>query len=202
MKPIMRVFASAFVPSRFTVAALFALALGSITRIAAAQAPTRTAPEIAPSRDQQYPVVADVKSIDGIMRAFYEVVSTAAGARPNQQRDASLHAPDAQIRLSRITREGRPDLQLLTLPQLHASDSTVRKQAFYEREIHRIIERFGSTAHVWSTYVTSRTPHGRAVNRGISSVQLYFDGTRWWITGWTNEDERNGHPIPARFLPR
>ena len=136
------------------------------------------------------------------MRAFYEVVSTAAGARANQPRDASLHAADAQIRMNRVTPDGRPALELLTVPQMHANDRTVREQAFYEREIHRIIERFGSTAHVWSTYVTSTTPNGRAVNRGISSVQLYFDGTRWWITGWTNEDERNGHPIPARFLPR
>ena len=48
-----------------------------------------------------YPIPADVESLDGIIRAFYEVVSTPAGGSPDQKRDASLHAPGAQIRLSR-----------------------------------------------------------------------------------------------------
>jgi hypothetical protein len=166
-----------------------ALAVLSTTAIAQASAP-------------QYPLADDVRSLDGMLRAFYEVVSTPAGARPNRLRDASLHAPDAQIRLSRQNPDGRPALQVMTLAELHARDGGVRKQAYYEREIHRVTQRFGNIVHVWSTYVTSHTPNGASVDRGISSVQLYFDGSRWWITGWTDEGERPGNPIPAEFLPR
>jgi len=149
----------------------------------------------------QYPLAADVQTLDGMIRAFYEVVSTPAGARPNRERDASLHAPGAQIGLSRPTPDGRPALQVMTLAELYERAGGVREQALYEREIHRVTQRFGSIAHVWSTYVTSNTPQGAPVDRGISSVHLYFDGSRWWITGWTDEGERPGHPIPATFLP-
>jgi hypothetical protein len=89
----------------------------------------------------------------------------------------------------------------MTLPELYERVGGVRKEALYEREIHRVTQRFGSIAHVWSTYVTSNTPNGAPVDRGISSIQLYFDGSRWWITGWTDEGERPGNPMPAAFLP-
>jgi hypothetical protein len=156
---------------------------------------------IAQASAPQYPVAADVQSLDGMIRAFYEVVSTPAGARPNRERDASLHASGAQIRLSRTNADGRPALQVLSLAELYELVGGERKQAYYEREIHRVTQRFGSIAHVWSTYVTSDTPSGAPVDRGISSIQLYFDGSRWWITGWTDEGERPGSPIPAEFLP-
>ena len=116
----------------------------------------------------QYPAAADVQSLDGMIRAFYEVVSTPTGARPNRARDASLHAPGAQIRLSGPNADGRPALQVMTLPELYERVGGVRKEALYEREIHRVTQRFGSIAHVWSTYVTSNTPNGVPVDRGIS----------------------------------
>jgi hypothetical protein len=69
-----------------------------------------------------YPVSADVQTIDGMIRAFYEVVSTPAGERPNQARDASLHAPGTQIRLSLPTPDGRPAVQLMTLAELYENE--------------------------------------------------------------------------------
>jgi hypothetical protein len=89
----------------------------------------------------------------------------------------------------------------MTLAELYERVGGVREPAFYEQEIHRVTQRFGNIAHVWSTYVTSNTPSGARVNRGISSIQLYFDGSRWWITGWADEGERPGSPIPPAFLP-
>jgi hypothetical protein len=149
-----------------------------------------------------YPIPADVASIDGIIRAFYEVVSTPAGGTPDQQRDASLHAPGAQIRLSRPKPDGTPHMLVLTLDELHARFGGIQKKALFEREVHRVTQRFGSLAQVWSTYVTSATPNGPTIDRGISSIHLYFDGKRWWITGWFDEGERPGSPIPSEFILR
>jgi hypothetical protein len=149
-----------------------------------------------------YPIPADVESIDGIIRAFYEVVSTPAGGSPDQKRDASLHAPGAQIRLSRPKPGGAPDLVVLTLDELYAREGGPRKEAVFEREIHRVTQRFGSIAHVWTTYVLSRTPNGSPIERGIASVHLYFDGKRWWITGWLDEGERPENVIPSEYVPR
>ncbi|MGH2618532.1 MAG: hypothetical protein ACRDJC_25150, partial [Thermomicrobiales bacterium] len=55
-------------------------------------------------------------------------------------------------------------------------------------------------AHVWSTYVVSDAQDGTPTGRGINSIQLYFDSTRWWITGWIFDVERAGSPIPRQFL--
>ena len=148
-----------------------------------------------------YPIPADVETIDGIVRAFFEVISTPAGARPDQARDASLHAPGAQIRLSRQKPGVGPDLAVLTLEQLYEKFGGPRPKNHFEREIHRVTQRFGNIAQVWSTYVTSDTPEGTPIDRGISSIHLYFDGKRWWITGWLDEAEYPGNPIPSDFLP-
>ena len=49
---------------------------------------------------------ADVATIDGIMRAYYEVVSGPAGAAPDRVRDESLHMPGAHVGLARQTPGG------------------------------------------------------------------------------------------------
>ena len=149
-----------------------------------------------------YPIPADVETIDGIVRAFFEVISTPAGDRPDQARDASLHAPGAQIRLSRQKQGVGPELSILTLEQLYEQFGGPRPKNHYEREIHRVTQRFGNIAQVWSTYETSDAPAGTPIDRGISSIHLYFDGKRWWITGWLDEAEYPGNPIPSEFLPR
>jgi hypothetical protein len=76
----------------------------------------------------------------------------------------------------------------------------VRDVAFYEWELSRRVERFGMIAHVWSTYAASDRPGGPARSRGINSIQLYFDGARWWVMGWIYDREREGNPIPAEYL--
>jgi hypothetical protein len=48
----------------------------------------------------------------------------------------------------------------------------------------------------------SATPNGPATDRGISSVEWYYDGSRWWITGWSDEGETVTRRIPAAFLPK
>jgi hypothetical protein len=150
----------------------------------------------------QYPLSADVESLDGIIRAFYEVVSTPAGALPDRGRDASLHAPGAKIQLSHLPASGVPALEVLTLNELYDRYyGAPRDKPFYEREIHRVTQQFGNIAHVWSTYVVSDTPGGAPRGRGISSIHLYFDGLRWWITGWMDEGEHAGRPLPSEFLP-
>ena len=148
-----------------------------------------------------YPIPADVETIDGIVRAYFEVISTPAGGRPDQARDASLHAPGAQIRLSRQKPGVGPVLSVLTLEQLYEQFGGPQPKNHFEREIHRVTQRFGNIAHVWSTYVASDTRDGAPIDRGISSIHLYFDGKRWWITGWLDQAEYPGNPIPSDFLP-
>jgi len=55
--------------------------------------------------------------------------------------------------------------------------------------------------HAFSTYEERRAADGPVVGRGINSIELFWDGTRWWIASavWFDEDAQ--HPIPPEYLP-
>ncbi len=144
----------------------------------------------------------DVATLDGIIRAYYEVVSGPAGESADRQRDMFLHHPDALVGMVGLDADRRPALHTMTLAEYHDRFGGPRSEPFYEWEIHREVMRFGSIAHVWSTYVESDAPDRDPAGRGINSITLYFDGERWWITGWIYDSERADNPIPAEYLPR
>lgn len=143
-----------------------------------------------------YPLTKDVATLDGIIKAYYEVVSGPAGPKQTE-RDKSLHHPMANVMVSGITRSGEPFLRAMTLKEFHAN---VPQDAFYESEIHRVTETFGNITHVWSTYESRDQLNGPVTGRGINSIQLYFDGERWWILNWIYDSERTGNEIPLKYL--
>ena len=73
---------------------------------------------------------------------------------------------------------------------------------FYEREAHRVVERYGHIAHAFSTYESRRAPGEEPFVRGINSFQLYWDGKRWWVVTIYWNDEMTAGKIPAQYLPK
>lgn len=144
---------------------------------------------------------ADVGTLDDIIRAYYEVVSGPAGEAADRDRDFSLHVDGALVGLPGRDAEGNPRLNVMSLGDYHDRAGGPRSQPFYEREVHREVHRFGNVAQVFSTYESSREPEGAAFTRGINSIQLTWDGTRWWIVSWIFDQEREGLDVPARYLP-
>jgi len=126
---------------------------------------------------------ADVTSIDGIIRAYYEVVSGPAGERADVARDRSLHHPRAWVAIAGADTSGRPVVRVMTLEEYHGSNAP-RRQPFWEWETDRVVQRSGNMAHVWSSYASARSPGGEPFARGVNSITLFHDGERWWIMGW------------------
>jgi hypothetical protein len=125
----------------------------------------------------------DVKTIDSILEAYYDVVSGPAGSTVDVSRDSMLHHPDAWIAISYIDERGKPQVSVTSLLEFHGENSP-RKEGFYERETKRIVQRHGNMAHVWSHKEVSATPEGKAHTKGVNNITLFHDGTRWWIMGW------------------
>lgn len=141
---------------------------------------------------------ADVVSIDAIIAAYYEVVSGRAGAAPDIERDRTLHRPGARVAITGVDGSGTPTIFAGTLEDYYDRVGRApRVQGFFEREIDRQIQRFGNIAHVWSTYEYRVQEDGPVSGRGINSIQLWHDGSRWWITGWFFDSERAGNPLPG-----
>jgi len=75
------------------------------------------------------------------------------------------------------------------------------RTGFRERELYRKTYRYGNIAHVYSTYESLSGLHGENRERGVNSIELYFDGKRWWIESAIWQIEDKNHPIPADLLP-
>lgn len=149
--------------------------------------------------NKSYPHKKDIQSIDGIIKAYYELVSGPKGAPRQTERDKSLHHPNALIVYTGENKEGKPYAKAMTLDEFH-SDTKTYEKGFYESECHRKVEKFGNIAHVWSTYETRFEENGEVMRRGINSIQLYNDGKRWWIMSWMFDGERDDNPIPNSYI--
>ncbi len=132
---------------------------------------------------QQHVRPEDASTIDGIMRAYYEVVSGPPGESADLERDRTLHHQDAWIAIAGVDGTGNPVVNLMTIDEYHG-DNAPRRQGFWEWETDRVTQRSGNMVHVWSSYASARTQHGEPFDRGVNSVTLFYDGTRWWIMGW------------------
>ena len=97
--------------------------------------------------------------------------------------------------------DGKPVADIVTHQEFADASSGLEEQGFSEREIHRVTEKFGNIAHVWSTYESRRTADGPVIARGINSVNLFWDGQRWWIANAVWQNETKEHPIPKEYLP-
>ncbi len=148
------------------------------------------------SKESIYPLKEDVETIDGVMKAYYEVVSGPADQARQWVRDNSLHHPNALIVFTGKGNDGKPYAMAMNLNEFH-SDTESYKNGFWESEIHRKTEKFGNIAQVWSTYKTIRG--NGAISKGINSIQLYNDGNRWWIISWMFDSERKGNKIPKAY---
>jgi hypothetical protein len=143
----------------------------------------------------------DVATIDGILKAFYEVVSGAPGAPRQWSRDRSLYIPGVRFVSNGVGKDGKPRSKVMSHQEFVDGSDAMLAEGFDEREIHRVTERFGNIAHVMSTYESRKTKDGPVTERGINSIELVWDGSRWWIAGAIWDEERPGTPIPKEYLP-
>jgi len=163
------------------------------------------APTISPTHvpvPSATPRAEDVATIDGMVRAYYEVISGPAGQPRQWSRDRSLYIDALRFVAVDADAQGRPRPRILDHQgYVDASDSPLMRRGFFEKEIHRVEQRFGPIAHVFSTYETRKTPDGPLIGRGINSIELFWDGKRWWIASAIWDEERPDNPIPKEYLP-
>ena len=148
---------------------------------------------------------SDVSSIDAIIAATYDVISGPAGKKRDWDRERSLFISGARL-IPTAVEAGRNDVDLA--PQIldiegyiARAESFFAGQGFYEKEIARRTEQFGHIAHVWSTYESRHNADDpEPFMRGINSIQLFNDGSRWWIVSIYWQHESAVHPLPDRYL--
>jgi hypothetical protein len=141
----------------------------------------------------------DVSTIDGIIKAFYETISGGKDVPRQWPRDRTLYTSDIRF-VAMSERAGKIRASVMDHNQyISGSNDFFVTEGFTEREINRVTRKFGNIAHVFSTYEFT-TEDGKIKGRGINSIELFWDGTRWRISAVTWDEERAGNPIPKEFL--
>ncbi len=148
------------------------------------------------------PKPGDVDSIDAILAAMYAAPAGDPGQAREWDRYRALFVPDARMIAARPGAEGSSLAMYMTIGSyIDANRKYFEKGGFHDKEVARRVQEFGNIAHVWSTFESrQRAADPQPYVRGINSIQLLNDGTRWWIVNIFWEFERPDRPIPERFL--
>ena len=144
----------------------------------------------------------DVSSPEAIVAAVYDVISGPAGQKRNWDRMRTLFAPDARMIPTGKRPTGESTRRVLTVEEyITGSGPRLEKDGFFEMEIGKKTEQYGNIVHVFSTYESKRTlKDEKPFMRGINSIQLWYDGKRWWVITILWQSESEDTPIPAKYI--
>ena len=144
----------------------------------------------------------DVSSPEAIVAAVYDVISGPAGQKRNWDRMRTLFVPDARMIPTGKRSPGESTRRVLTVEDyITNSGPFLEKEGFFETEIGKKTEQFGNIVHVFSTYESKRTlKDEKPFMRGINSIQLWYDGKRWWVITIFWQSESHDTPIPEKYI--
>ena len=151
---------------------------------------------------------ADVATLDALIETVYAVISGPATEERDWDRFRSLPPPEARLVPTGATPDGPRVARVMSVDDYVELGSRTFREApifqgkgFYEVEAARRTERYGSIAHVWSTYESRLDPSEAPFARGINSMQAFWDGERWHMLSIFWHQEGEDTPIPVPYLP-
>lgn len=145
----------------------------------------------------------NVATLDATVKTLYSVISGEKGEERNEELLRYLFHPQAKLIASGKRKNGDYGARYVTVDDY--ADKSLKwmvENGFYENELHRVVERFGPIAHVFSSYETFYTKNDKKpFMRGINSFQLMFTGKRWVVLSLFFTQETKQNPIPKKYLP-
>ncbi|MEZ4415416.1 MAG: hypothetical protein R3E10_06650 [Gemmatimonadota bacterium] len=163
------------------------------------------APRPALAQQHATPAAApqDVESLDAIMAALYDVISGPQGQKRDWDRFRGLFIEGARLIPTGRGPNGVGHRVWSPEEYIAAAGASLEQRGFFEQEIGRTTEQFGNIVHAFSTYESRNTlQDAEPFQRGINSIQLLHDGSRYWIVSIFWDAERPDNPIPDRYIGR
>jgi len=144
----------------------------------------------------------DVKSIDSVMAALYDVISGPPGER-DWNRFRSLFIPSAHLTSTSLAPDGSVRVHPNSVDDYaRGAGAYFLKNGFFESPIVNRVQTYGNVAQVFSSYESRHAATDAPFARGINSVQLLNDGKRWWIVSILWDSERPDNPLPKDFATK
>lgn len=138
--------------------------------------------------------------MDAILRAVYDVISGPAGDR-DWNRFRSLFIPEARLTSAQKQKDGSVFLADVE-GYVKGAGNYFKTHAFYESAISNQVQKFGNVAQVFSSYESRNAPNEKPFARGVNSIQLFNDGTRWWVVSILWDEETPANPLPPELATR
>jgi len=129
-----------------------------------------------------------MEDLDTLFFTLYDSISGPAGSKDWHRIVDGFH-PRAILTRVLTGDDGQPKERVMSLDEyVEATKPFLDSTDFWETEVEREIEHFGNVAHARSVYESRWHPDEPPFMRGTNSVQLYHDGSRWWILSmaWDN----------------
>ena len=144
----------------------------------------------------------DVVSMDAIIGALYDVISGPAGEKRDWDRMRSLFIPEGRLMPSGQAPSGNTAYQVWTVEDyITKAGKNLEERGFFEQEIARKVDEYGTIAHVFSTYESRQKANDPTpFARGINSIQLLKGQDRWFIVSVFWMGENPNFPLPAKYL--
>ena len=142
----------------------------------------------------------DTRSIESTVHALYDVISGEPGSARDWDRFKNLFKPEARLIPSRKDDQGNLTIKAMTPDEYIQLFSSRISTGFFERELSRKVEEYGTVAHVFSTYETKEKKDGPVTNRGINSIQLFKDKDRYYVVNIFWCAESMGFALPDKYL--
>jgi hypothetical protein len=179
------------------------IALVSCMLVGLAHAPRLAAQSSAGAANAPTANPKDVGSADAIISALYDANTIMVDQKKDLDRFRSLFVADAHLIPTTGSPTSHAALRMQTVEDyIRGAAAGPPRGGFSEREIARTSESLGPIMQVFSTYETHRTSADTNPLHGINSIQLFNDGSRWWVVNvfWANE--RGDVKIPEIYLKR
>ncbi|MBV8631166.1 MAG: hypothetical protein JOZ83_09605 [Silvibacterium sp.] len=138
-------------------------------------------------------------SLPDLMKATDDAISGPGNKDRTCMRQ--LFTPEARLIPYSKGQDGKWTPRVLSVEDWIARVAQRGDKIFYERQVKYSAEQYGHIAHLWSYYEVRETPDGKALARGINSMQAVFDGSQWKFIEILWEQETPEEPLPAKFLP-
>jgi hypothetical protein len=142
----------------------------------------------------------DTRTVDSTIATLYEVISGGPNVPRDWNRFKNLFKPEGKLIPTRKDEQGNLITKAFSPDEYIELFAPRIPTGFFERELSRKTEEFGTVVHAFSTYETRDKKEGPVTNRGINSIQLFKDNNRYYIITIFWCAESMGYALPDKYL--
>ena len=146
-----------------------------------------------------------LNTVDAIIHSLYDIISGPVGQGRDWNAFKNLFAENARMYIAVQDKNNGAELKSITPDEyVQRNQSRLADIGFSEEELYRITNTFGAGTQVFSTYEShyTNTNGEEDITKGINNIQLFFDGSRYYIVSIFWDANAKNLQVPERYLPK